>query len=509
MKSLVLSVVVASLAANLPGAALGQSAPAPAAGASAEPPRPLVHLQPDPSDALKAFMVDPALTPAMSRDDLIAALRKKVRYVFVVFNENHSFDNEYGSFPGVDGLFSDGTAPRDAAHTPGFVQHYKDWQGQDRTAEPFLIGPAQNATFLDSVDHSHKGLAKKIDVGPDGTARMDGFAATEYGRFVASGGAKSANMARNYADMVMSYVDCDTIPLFWTYAKNFTIFDNIFATEDTPSTPNAIAMIAGQAGETQWVKHGTEGKSYTAGENKGTTQGAPLVNDPQPFYGSQFDTTAADRQPAGSRDGYKNTNIATNQTYATVPLTMAGRNATRVTSGDYNADFDLADIGKDIPFITSRGGAPSPGAGTRKATITSRWTARARPRTTATSAITRGRNISATSPTIRISRRTCAASVTSSPTSRPASCRKTAASSTCAAASRRSRRQAADPEPLLPEPRRPHAEGAGHDRLQQGRRRRPSRLFGPAAQRGHGGPRDQRRGRRPRDLGAVGHHHHL
>ena len=340
------------LAAALVGASPGFAQTPPPAGPSG-----LVHLQPDPSDAVKPYVVDPAAA-RLTRDETIAALRGKVRYVFVIFNENHSFDNEFGAFPGVDGLFSDGFKPRAAEATPGFVQHYKDWQGAERTARPFRIGPDQNATFTDSVDHSHKGLAKKIDVGPDGVARMDGFAATEYGRFVASGGARSASMAKDYADLVMSYMDCDTIPFFWSYASRFTIFDNIFATEDTPSTPNAIAMIAGQSGETQWVKHGPEGKSYTNGENSGKTQGAPLVNDPQPFYGSQFDTTAAGRQPAGPRDGYKNGNIAANQTYATVPLTMAGRNAARVTSNDYNPDFDLADIRQDIPFIASRGGAP-------------------------------------------------------------------------------------------------------------------------------------------------------
>ena len=352
MGFVVRTALAAALCGTLPGAGAAQTAPAPGAAPSS-----LVHLQPDPSDAVKPYVVDPAAS-AMSRDETIAALRKRVRYVFVIFNENHSFDNEYGSFPGVDGLFSDGTKPRDAERTPGFLQRYRDSEGAERTAQPFRIGPEQNATFTDSVDHSHKGLAKKIDVGPDGVARMDGFAATEYGRFVASGGARSASMAKNYADLVMSYMDCDTIPFFWNYANRFTIFDNIFATEDTPSTPNAIAMIAGQAGETQWVKHGAEGKGYANGENKGTTQGAPLVNDPQPFYGSQFDTTAAGRQPAGPRDGYKNGNIAANQTYATVPLTMAGRNAARVTSNDYNADFDLADIKQDIPFIASRGGAP-------------------------------------------------------------------------------------------------------------------------------------------------------
>ncbi len=125
----------------------------------------LVHLQPDPSDAVKPYVVDPAAS-RLTRDETIAALRSKVRYVFVIFNENHSFDNEYGAFPGVDGLFSDGVKPRAAEATPGFVQRYTDWQGVERTARPFRIGPEQNATFTDSVDHSHKGLAKKIDVGP-------------------------------------------------------------------------------------------------------------------------------------------------------------------------------------------------------------------------------------------------------------------------------------------------------------------------------------------------------
>ena len=326
--------------------------------AAQDMPRPMVHLQPDAGPDIAPFVIDPAANPAPSRDALIAQLRKKVRYVFVIFNENHSFDNEYGTFPGADGLFSDGLKPRDAEHTPGFIQHYTDETGADRTVQPFRIGPEQNATFLDSVDHSHKGLAKKLAL-KDGQPTMTGFAQTEFGRFLASGGVASAALGKQYARLVMSYIDCDTIPFFWRYASRFTLFDNMFATEDTPSTPNAIAMIAGQAGETQWVKHGAEGKGYASGENHGTTQGPPIVNDPQPFYGSQFDTSAAARQPAGGGgENYKNSNIASNMTFATVPLTLAGRDATNITKEDFNPDFDLPDIRQDIPFITSRGGAP-------------------------------------------------------------------------------------------------------------------------------------------------------
>ena len=99
-------------------------------------------------------------------------------------------------------------------------------------------------------------------------------------------------MGKQFARLVMAHIDCDTIPFFWRYASRFTIFDNIFATEDTPSTPNAVAVIAGQSGETQWVKHPSETQNATqdgftgpiSGTINGetysgtaTTQGPPLV----------------------------------------------------------------------------------------------------------------------------------------------------------------------------------------------------------------------------------------
>lgn len=155
-----------------------------------------------------------------------------------------------------------------------------------------------------------------------------------------------------------SHIDCDTIPFFWLYASRFILFDNIFATEDTPSTPNAIAMIAGQAGETQWVKHGPNGESYTVGNHSSTTQGPPLVNDPQPFWGSQFDTTIVDKQPAGPKENYADTNIASNLTFASLPLTFLGRHVAKAILQDRNPAFDLADVSQDLPFIQAKHGRP-------------------------------------------------------------------------------------------------------------------------------------------------------
>ena len=57
----------------------------------------MITAQPQPGPAVLPYFVDPASEKAMPRDQVIALLRKKVKYVFVVFNENHSFDNEFGN----------------------------------------------------------------------------------------------------------------------------------------------------------------------------------------------------------------------------------------------------------------------------------------------------------------------------------------------------------------------------------------------------------------------------
>lgn len=312
-----------------------------------------VTAQPDVGPDVAPYFNDPAKELEPPRKMMVRLLRKRIKYVFVIFNENHSFDNEFGTFPGVNGLYSDGLKPRSAVETPGFTQTYTDVNGVNVTVQPFRIGAEQNASVVDSVDHSHIGLAKKIHV-VDGVAQMDGFAGEEYNRFASKGGSANIAEGTQFARLVMSHIDCDTIPFFWQWASRFTIFDNIFATEDTPSTPNAVAMIAGQSGETQWVKHGPDGRTYSVDGHTGTTQGPPLVNDPQPFYGSQFDQTTDHKQPAGPRENYSDGNIATNLTFASLPLTFQGRKISKVMSHNLNPDFDLPDIQQDIKYIQHR-----------------------------------------------------------------------------------------------------------------------------------------------------------
>lgn len=355
-----------------------------------------VTAQPANTDALVTqYYIAPSAEPQLDYAQMVSLLRAKIKYVFVIFNENESFDHEYGTFPGANGLYytwsADGPVAQNTSTLPGFTQTYTDtYTGATATVHPFLLGPSYNSSFEDSMDHSHLGssngkavgLPYKLDV-VDGAAKMDAFAQDEFYSGYSTSTPAAEAKGRQRANMVMSHIDCDTIPFFWLYASRFTLFDNMFATEDTPSTPNAIAMIAGQSGETQWVKHAASANgvdpasgdlpvsgTFTINSSSNsksasvtysgtsTLKGAPILADYQPYWGSPFDATTSNREPYGSADGVSKNNIAVNLTSASVPLTAMGTSIASILSTDQNPATNEIDIQRDIPVIAAHGTAP-------------------------------------------------------------------------------------------------------------------------------------------------------
>ena len=279
------------------------------------------------------------------------------------------------------GLYADENGPRSAANTPGFTQTYTDVNGNAVTVQPFLIGPAQNSSAVDSVDHRTPASPPR-STWSTASPRWTSSPRRIYA--VRRQPRRPPPRATQFARLVMAHVDCDTIPFLWNFASRFTIFDRIFATEDTPSTPNAIAMIAGQAGETQWVKHGGEprGAAMTASSTADLHRDRVAAERParqrsQPVLGLAISTRRrASEQPtvAQERESTATGNIAENLTFASLPLTFQGRNITSLTAQTI--------IRRRIS-PTSAGhplhpGAETPlrsiGAGTRRATTSNRPT---------------------------------------------------------------------------------------------------------------------------------------
>jgi phospholipase C len=298
----------------------------------------LLLLQPVSAQKMKAAPArKSAAAPA---SPLIAQLRRKIKYVFVIYQENRSFDSYFGTFPGADGLFT-----RSPRQTPGFYQELIDTDGKVTTIHPFRIGPKEFAADTDDIDHSHMRIVAKMNV-QHGIAHMDKFAVTEELKYSPTG--NPSLLAKQFGELAMAYEDCDTIPLLWSYAHKFVLFDHIFEQMTGPSTPGNLAIIGAQSGETQWALHPDEG--YPGHGN--SEAGVPVTNDRDPFWGSAKDPNAkADQMPARNNKGTSSPQY--NLTYATIPLTLAGDGLSEIVKTDRDPEKDLRDVHHDVDFISN------------------------------------------------------------------------------------------------------------------------------------------------------------
>ena len=333
---------------------------------SAQDEKQLITAVPRSSDEVAKYAYKVEDAPSLTHDQKLALIKQKIKYVFVLFQENRSFDFYFGTYPGANGLFSQA-----ASATPGFTQPIVNLDGSVSSISPFKIPQsvttAGGATVLlypedtDSVDHSHTGIDEKLHFNTNNVAQNDRYAFEQEGlpgTLNAAGtaytGPAPTLAKKQIGELVLGHVDCDTAPFLWNYADRFALFDNFFDTVIGPSTPNAIAMIAGQSGLTQWVEHPELSSKVL------TTNGAlPVTADPQPFWGSALDvlTPPGDKQPVDNPGGVSS-NPASNLTFATLPLSFMGSQIETITASDLNPIMDLMDVQNDIKKIAGDGNQP-------------------------------------------------------------------------------------------------------------------------------------------------------
>ena len=310
----------------------------------------VLTIAPASSAAVQAKVVSPEKEVQLTHAQKLALLQKNIKYVFVLFQENRSFDFYFGTYPGANGLYS-----KSASATPGFVQPFVTTSGELTTITPFRIPvsiTSKSGTTVplypadtDSVNHGHTAYAQKIDL-QNGVTKNDMYALTEEGITLNASGQPSNTPSlqqEQMGELVMSHVDCNTVPVLWNYADRGVLFDDFHQTVLGPSAPNAIAMIAGQSGETQWVKHPQE-STKAFGSPSGI--GVPVIADSDPFWGSQLDIYGSG-QPADPPSASPQLNL----TFATLPLSFMGSNIEATVANDNEPQTDLTDIEKDIKEI--------------------------------------------------------------------------------------------------------------------------------------------------------------
>lgn len=131
-----------------------------------------------------------------------------IKNIVVVLQENHTFDNYFGTFPGVDG-------------TQGKKICIPKAQGSVDCLSPFH---ASTLTPAD-MNHTWKTAHEDFDSG-----KMDGFVYSE------------GNI------LTLCYFDGGDIPRYWNVAKSYTLCDRYFTSVMSESAPNHLYLVAGTAG---------------------------------------------------------------------------------------------------------------------------------------------------------------------------------------------------------------------------------------------------------------------
>jgi phospholipase C len=259
-----------------------------------------------------AASASPSMHVQAGHAALVAALRHRIRHVFIIYQENHSFDEYFGTYPGAENL---ATA---LARSHGYRQY--DPIGK-RWVTPFPLTDSD----IDSPGHSRGALLAKMDGGAS-----DRYVATEEADGEKAG--YDPADAERLGLLTMAHYDCDTIPFLWKYAHAFAMYDNFFQGMTGPSTPGNIEIIAAQSGQTQWARD-----PFDAVKPSGKGPGVPVLSSIDP--------------PFGPYAGSPSQSVTIDQRYATVLLTLAGRDDARATA-------DTDGVRDDLALMAHGGAAP-------------------------------------------------------------------------------------------------------------------------------------------------------
>ncbi|HVC26539.1 MAG TPA: alkaline phosphatase family protein [Nitrososphaerales archaeon] len=156
---------------------------------------------------LLALLVASPIASASAASTGTSAGSTPIKHIFIFVEENHTFDNYFGYYPGVNGLANAKPQP-----VPNSTAH----------AVPFEINTPTVAT-----DMCHLVVCARTDYA-NGT--MNGFIAGEK------------------TNQSMGYFNPQVIPYYWDYASQYVLMDNFYSPFMGPSLPNHMYLLAGTAG---------------------------------------------------------------------------------------------------------------------------------------------------------------------------------------------------------------------------------------------------------------------
>lgn len=138
-----------------------------------------------------------------------------IEHFLVLMQENHTFDNYFGMYPGVEGI-PEGTCipvdPFDKTNT--------------ECVEPFHIGDRP----IDDLDHSESTFNLQYNKG-----LMNGFV-------------YALNERNQNGALSMGYYDDRDLPYYWNLVEEYVLFDHMFSSDHGGSFANHMFWVSGQQG---------------------------------------------------------------------------------------------------------------------------------------------------------------------------------------------------------------------------------------------------------------------
>jgi phospholipase C len=156
-----------------------------------------------------AVLLVPAGGPARAAEP---APRTPIRHLVMLMQENHSFDNYFGTYPDADGIPAGTCMPvRPDKPEKGCVQPHH-----------LTAGPPRDHS------HDHKTALRQLNGG-----RMDGFI-------------RALEVRRQDGAVAMGYYDRGDLPFHWAVADEYVLFDRFFSSSMEGGDANHVFWVAGR-----------------------------------------------------------------------------------------------------------------------------------------------------------------------------------------------------------------------------------------------------------------------
>jgi len=151
--------------------------------------------------------------------------RQKIKHIIIIMQENRSFDEYFGTYPGADGIPMQNGVPTVCVNDPTTNQCVKPYHDP---ADINAGGP-----------HAAASATKDINNG-----KMDGFIAEFRDAQKACKIPDAPGCAKGQTADVMGWHDAREIPNYWAYAQNFVLQDKMFEPNASWSLPAHLFMVS-------------------------------------------------------------------------------------------------------------------------------------------------------------------------------------------------------------------------------------------------------------------------